>query len=185
VAWKVFPRSRHNKFFSACFWTSLTRLHRLAPISKRFFNHKQFCLQLSWQQSGDCPFAADGAINAYAASRFKRACQCPGLRGDEWMVTSTRLLYAKTVLLAAARHVKKCPVCQEAKYKLFGPPDIVWSMTLTLDVCQVTLPKIATLAIFSPKSTRATLQLAFPVSLIHALIPPGPRLASISSRSCA
>jgi len=34
--------------------------------------------------------------------------------------------------------------------KLFRPPGIVWSMTLTLDVCQVTLPKIAALAIFSP-----------------------------------
>jgi len=40
--------------------------------------------------------------------------------------------------------------------KLFGPPDIVWSMTLTLDVCQVTLPKIVALAIFRPKSTRSS-----------------------------
>jgi len=58
-------------------------------------------------------------------------------------------------------------------------------MTLTLDVCQVTPPEIAALAIFSPKSTRATLQLVFPVSLIHPPNPPGPRLASVSSRSCA
>jgi len=79
----------------------------------------------------------------------------------------------------------KLQTCQEAKYKLFEPPDIVWSMTLMLDVCQVTLPKKAALAIFSPKSTRATLHLAFPVSLIQPPNPPGPRLASISSRSCA
>jgi len=63
---------------------------------------------------------------------------------------------------------------------------VVWSMTLKLDVRQrVTLPKIAALAIFSPKFTRATPQLAFPVSLIHPPNPPRPQLASVLSRSCA
>jgi len=69
--------------------------------------------------------------------------------------------------------------------KLFGPQDIVWSMTLTLDVCQLShTSQDSSTCHISPESTRATLQLAFPVSLIHPPNPPGPRLASISSRSC-
>jgi len=52
------------------------------------------------------------------------------------------------------------PTVRRPENNVFGPPNIAWSMTLTLDVCQITLPQIAALAIFSPKATRATLQLA-------------------------
>jgi len=53
---------------------------------------------------------------------------------------------------------RRRPSVRRPNNKLFEPP--VRSMTLTLDVCQVTLPKIAARAIFSPKSTRATFQSA-------------------------